>query len=161
MSNLAGHEQYLQTRVSLLGASRLWSLRWPVVEEEMGKRISTILLSHLRDEAPYDTDPNRPADKGPHLRDTLDARVQLGATGSKVEFTAAVPWADWVRHGVQPHVIMGNPILHFFNRKTGDEVFTRQVQHPGTRPNDFVRKAVAKSKDEVMSAWKESVAAAL
>jgi hypothetical protein len=42
--------------------------------------------------------------------------------------------------GTRPHVITGNPILHF--TVAGEDVFVRQVSHPGTAPNDFVSRSV-------------------
>lgn len=47
--------------------------------------------------------------------------------------------APYIIEGTKPHLIRGNP-LHFIS-KSGEEVFAYTVHHPGTKKNDFVKKA--------------------
>jgi hypothetical protein len=48
----------------------------------------------------------------------------------------------FVLKGTRPHIIRPHrkQVLHFF--VDGQEVFTRLVHHPGTRPNDFMSRTL-------------------
>lgn len=54
------------------------------------------------------------------------------------------PYAKFVTNGTRPHVINGNPDLAFQWISRGVFVIAPQVHHPGTAPNDFVRRALRK-----------------
>lgn len=70
-------------------------------------------------------------------------RFRTFGTGDTVGFTtsAAEPLATWIRKGTRPHLIVGRPFLSFFWEKLGRQVVFRRVNHPGTKPNDFVQRA--------------------
>lgn len=55
-----------------------------------------------------------------------------------------VPYAGHVRWGTKPHRIAARraPALVFFWPKVGRTVFFKSVNHPGTKPNDFLTRAV-------------------
>lgn len=62
-----------------------------------------------------------------------------GRFTSGYEVSASAPYAAFVHEGTRPHVIEGNPLLVFQIGST--TVFTRRVNHPGTRPNPFLLRA--------------------
>jgi len=54
-------------------------------------------------------------------------------------FSAVHPLSTWIRQGTEAHTITGNPFLVF--NKGGRKWVVRQVQHPGTRANNYVERA--------------------
>lgn len=46
----------------------------------------------------------------------------------------------FLEFGTRPHMIYGNPILHF-TTEGGEDVFTTVVHHPGTKPHHMVKYA--------------------
>lgn len=60
----------------------------------------------------------------------------------QMRFLSPEPYAPFIIHGTRPHDIFPRnaSVLHF-TTKDGSEVFTRQVHHPGTKPNDFAIRA--------------------
>lgn len=66
------------------------------------------------------------------LRDSI--RYDLDGTHS-LFFASEIAW--YVIGGTRPHLIQGNPLLHFYWDKAGGWVTFAHVNHPGTKPNDF------------------------
>lgn len=66
------------------------------------------------------------------------------ATGYDVISNAA--YTLFVIKGTRPHPIVGNPLLAFFWPKVGANVVFRSVMHPGTKPNDFLTRALRAGK---------------
>lgn len=62
------------------------------------------------------------------------------STGYDVISTA--PHSVFVIKGTRPHRIEGNPLLGFFWPKVGTFVVFHSVQHPGTRANNFLGRAL-------------------
>jgi hypothetical protein len=60
------------------------------------------------------------------------------------EVTVGVRYAAAVHEGARPHKIRAKhaPALRFFWPKVGRVVFFKSVNHPGNRPNPFLRNAV-------------------
>lgn len=68
-------------------------------------------------------------------------RSSIGITRKgplEYEIGPTAPYAIFVERGTRPHIIRPKTaqVLHFF--VDGEEVFTREVHHPGTRANPFV-----------------------
>lgn len=61
-------------------------------------------------------------------------------TGYDVVSTAA--HSVFVIKGTRPHKIVGNPLLGFFWPKVGSFVVFHSVQHPGTKANNFLGRAL-------------------
>lgn len=68
-------------------------------------------------------------------------------TGWDVVSTA--PHTLYVVKGTRPHRIEGNPLLAFFWPKVGRNVVFRSVQHPGTKANDFLTRALRAARRSV------------
>ena len=61
---------------------------------------------------------------------------------------SAVPYAGYVRWGTRPHIIRCRRpayALHFYWKRIGRWVFFDHVNHPGTKPNDFLTRALTKA----------------
>jgi len=60
---------------------------------------------------------------------------------------SAVPYAGYVRWGTRPHIIRCRRpayALHFYWNRVGRWVFFDHVNHPGTKPNTFLERAMNK-----------------
>lgn len=66
--------------------------------------------------------------------------------GGTMGFTVSTPQplGRWIIKGTRPHIIRGNPYLSFYWPKVGRRVVFRFVNHPGTKPNDFMDRTYAK-----------------
>lgn len=78
------------------------------------------------------------------LRDAIryERATNLGEGMVTLRFDAHVPYTPYVLDGTRPHLITAKAAraLHW---KDGDrDVFARQVNHPGTKPNPFNERAV-------------------
>lgn len=52
------------------------------------------------------------------------------------------PATTFVLHGTRPHVIVARRKKMLKFQISGRDVFARMVHHPGTKPNDFLHKAL-------------------
>lgn len=68
--------------------------------------------------------------------------ASLGGTNiCTYEVVVAVPYAGYVTNGTAPHVIRSTGPWPLRNRETG-QVFGPIVHHPGTKPNDYLQRAL-------------------
>ena len=58
-----------------------------------------------------------------------------------------------IEYGTVPHEIRPKTqtALHFV--KNGQDVFTKKVHHPGTKPNPVMRNAAAQTQKEIPQIW--------
>jgi len=74
----------------------------------------------------------------------------------ELRVTDPQPLGKWIRGGTKPHVIV--PVrarcLHFFTR-SGDEVFTMKVHHPGTKPSPYQERAMKRMTPEIDKSLKK------
>lgn len=112
---------------------------WMKAAVTWADEIGPLVRTAMRTEAP--------AGKGPNsgrLRRSL--RYERRTTGSTVtlKFGSGVPYAPYVVSGTRRHFI--RPVAARALRWVGPDgkpVFSRLVDHPGTRANDFPRRAIA------------------
>ncbi len=64
-------------------------------------------------------------------------------------------YALFVHEGTRPHLIAVVRKRVLANKKTG-EIFGRFVHHPGTKPNRFLPRIIAKSQEEIDTAFKRA-----
>lgn len=76
-------------------------------------------------------------------RITADASHRSGPWSIDGGVSVDVPYAASVHEGARPHVIRAKhaPMLSFYWPKVGRQVFFKSVNHPGNRPNPFLRNA--------------------
>jgi hypothetical protein len=78
-----------------------------------------------------------------NLRNHIVKRFRGVVGGAlQVEVGAEVPYALFHHEGTRPHTITGNPLLVFFWGKTGRVMYLPSVQHPGTKGNPFLVRAL-------------------
>lgn len=100
------------------------------------KKRATKVLAVAKIEAPSKTGELR---RGIRMSQSRDVKGRW-STGYDVESTA--PYSLFVIKGTKPHTIEGNPYLAFFWPKVGKFVVFRSVNHPGTRANNFLSRAL-------------------
>jgi hypothetical protein len=67
--------------------------------------------------------------------------IQLESATEDGDIVISIPKEGlWVEFGTPPHTIEASPgkTLHWVN-ESGDDVFAKRVEHPGTRANPFIR----------------------
>lgn len=89
---------------------------------------------------------------------SISHRVFTDIVGSGFEIRSNSPLRAYITEGTKPHPIVARraKFLRFFWPKVGRVVFFKSVNHPGTRPNRFYNRAVARwmpeAKSDIMSA---------
>lgn len=104
----------------LAGAALRTIVQSRVVEQAAG----TLLVSRMQAEAP----------------------VKTGALRQSIRYAdgkiTAIGYANFVAHGTRPHEIAPRSARVLAFQAGGQMVFARRVMHPGTRANDFPRRAL-------------------
>lgn len=72
------------------------------------------------------------------LRDS----IAIVSTPGKRVIGPDVPYADFVELGTQPHVIRAKPGGTLAFSVGGNTVYAAVVNHPGTKPNPFVKRSL-------------------
>ena len=102
---------------------------------------ATRVLRFAREEAPVG--------KTGELRRLLrksQSRDVRGRWSTGYDVTSNAPHSLFVIRGTRPHPIVGNPLLSFFWPKLGTNVVFRRVQHPGTKANNFLGRALRRAR---------------
>jgi hypothetical protein len=73
----------------------------------------------------------------------LAKSIEFHLTGHSLVVAAHAPYAAWVELGTRPHVILPKnaQALRWYG-SDGGAVFARRVNHPGTRPEPYLRPAL-------------------
>ena len=109
--------------------------------------ISDRMVDIARQEAPVKTGKLRANIRPAPFRMTGPYK---GEGGIEVD-TKAVPYAGYVMYGTRPHRIVARnaPALRFFWPKVGRVVFFKSVNHPGTKANRFMERALNRAAREI------------
>lgn len=96
--------------------------------------IAQDIASDMRRGAPVDTG---------RLRGSIEADLVEPGMGfaATVKIWARTPYAVFVELGTRAHIIRAKNARVLANRRTG-QVFGPVVNHPGTKPNPFMRSAL-------------------
>lgn len=89
----------------------------------------------------YQTAPDRTGYLKSQLR-VERSRDEGGRWSVGWEVQSNAPYSLFVIKGTKPHKITGNPYLAFFWPAAGGNVVFASVNHPGTRPNNFLSRAL-------------------
>ena len=112
-----------------------------------------VLLEAMRQEAPVGQDQVSYGGNLLHRGGTLQ-RSLVYRRGSEGAGIYGVHYADFVIGGTAPHVIV--PLQKRALWWQGAAHPVRQVQHPGTAPDDFPQRAVARAKPKLEALMKEN-----
>lgn len=81
---------------------------------------------------------------------TMLSSIVIDVGPTSVQIYPTVPYASFVELGTNPHIIrpVNASALHFF--VGGEEVFAKEVMHPGFPGRFFIRRTRDEIKDEVV-----------
>lgn len=131
--------------------------QWRKAVAEFVDEAQPIVLDALKREAPVAP---RGAGRG-RLRRSIRSRRNIRADSAQVQFAAHVPYARYVLEGTRPHRITPRMAraLHWVDGSGSH--FARGVNHPGTRPNPFPRRAAEAVRSDLAERFRASVRDAL
>lgn len=156
--------------LSTSGRTPKRQFQWMTAAAKWADTIGPMVRSELRHEAPVaKLDPagrNRPG----RLRASI--RYERHTTGRSVtaEFTAYTPYAGFVIDGTKPHIIRPVAARYLMFYQNGAQRFVgprgssargAYVQHPGTKPNPFNRRAVDRMMPVVQQTYRDIMIAAI
>lgn len=120
------------------GVRRLTAFRFVEAATWWADAVEAVVEAELKGHAPVGKGP----DAG-DLRDSIGHRRHTTPSAVTVEFTAKVPYAKFVIGGTRAHPIAPRraKALYWVDPGGGAR-FARLVHHPGTKPNQFARRAV-------------------
>lgn len=113
-----------------------------------GSEISRRMVQIAQEEAPVRTGRLRANIKPMPFKMTGPYKGEGGVGVRKQD----VPYAGFVMYGTRPHVIRCRRpayALHFYWDKVGSWVFFDRVNHPGTKPNRFLERAMNRAAREL------------
>ena len=114
--------------------------------------IAPIVMSEIRRRAPVGNDPG-----AGRLRDSISVQRVRGGGGIQLRFTSSAPYAGYVENGTVPHRIEPRTALALHWQTNGADVFARYVNHPGTKANPFVKRAIEATKPLMQKMLREAV----
>lgn len=82
---------------------------------------------------------------GGNLRQSIQTNV-LGI--AKANVVVGADYGIFVHEGTRPHVIMVKTKKVLANRRSG-KIFGKIVNHPGTKANPFMQRAISNKKDDI------------
>lgn len=142
----------LGIRISRSGPNPFQRFQWTRAAMSWADATGPVVRSALKAAAPV-----APVDGG-RLRDSIRyaRRTRLGRV--TLEFSASAPYTRFVLDGTPPHIIRARTsrYLHWADT-AGQNRFAKQVNHPGTKPNPFPRRALTPLMPAIQSAFQESV----
>lgn len=98
-------------------------------------------------EAPVGNNPDSGPGEKP-LRETIYVRAAPGANREEFIVGSTSIKAVWVTYGTPAHIIVPKraKVLRF--EINGEVIWTKEVHHPGTKPNDFLGRARERAERE-------------
>lgn len=111
--------------------------KFPIIFSEFLEEAGGITADQMRDNAPVKTG-------------ALWSSIRIDVGPKSVRVYPTVPYAPFVERGTGPHII--RPVtaqaLHFFIN--GEEVFAKEVHHPGFPGRFFIRKTRDELKQRIV-----------
>ena len=123
--------------IQITGRKGLSTLAVPRALAIWETELAPIVLAEIKHRAPVGQDSG-----AGRLRDSISIERRAAGGGVSVRFVSSVPYATFVENGTGPHRIepRNARVLHWTSG--GSSAFAHGVNHPGTRPNPFARKAI-------------------
>lgn len=136
----------------LSGRSPQGGSAWKIAARRWAAEVGPLVKRELQAKAPVS--PNH----GGALRKSIRYRTKVQAARAEMTFTAS-DIARLVIDGTRPHEIRPRNAKALFWEGAQHPVGV--VHHPGTRANDFVRRAIEPLRPQIQKALNEALAAAL
>ena len=93
------------------------------------------------------------------LRRSIQASIKIGKEYAEIVVGPTVSYAMFVEFGTRPHIIRPVYARYLRFEVAGRIVFAREVHHPGTRPNPFVRRTAEIIRQKLKEGMKLEVSA--
>lgn len=123
--------------VRITGKRGLSDMSIPRALSKWETEVAPAILTEIRRRAPV----GQGTGAG-RLRDSFSVQRLRTGGGITARFVSSAPYADYVERGTGPHKIEPKHAGALHWESGGESVFARVVNHPGTKPNPFVEKAV-------------------
>lgn len=125
---------------------------WSVGASRWAAATRPLVRNALKEKAPVGKSAS--GGKGGKFRASITQHTKSMSNSVVLEFGSPMPYTPFIVDGTRPHVIVPRNarVLHF-RTAAGADVFARRVNHPGTRPNDFTRRAVLPLLPEVQESF--------
>lgn len=130
--------------VKITGKHGISDLSIPKALAKWETEVAPAILTEIRRRAPVGQDVG-----AGRLRDSFSVQRLRTGGGITARFVSSVPYADYVEKGTRPHKIEPKHAGALHWEASGESVFARSVNHPGTKANPFVERAV-KSMEPMM-----------
>jgi hypothetical protein len=133
--------------VTVTGDTRRLRFDWPAAAAAWAGSVSPLARSAVSRAAPLGEGPYRGDARKPppgRLRTSMKARTEASAGQVMVVIYSTAPYAKYVVGGTRAHPIAARAGGRLaFIGGDGAWHFPQSVRHPGTRANDFPRRAIA------------------
>jgi len=150
--NALGNDTQQQLDAGLMKMSVAWST--DRFESKLGN-LANLVIPHMKvameqiAKKAFNVVVNRtPREKRGHtsLRALWQMEYSRGETIQEYIISNLYPQQEvlwWMEEGTRPHVIrpLGPWMLRWTDEDTGEEIFAKQVKHPGTKPHHMIREA--------------------
>ncbi|MEM0010793.1 MAG: HK97 gp10 family phage protein [Candidatus Bathyarchaeia archaeon] len=121
-----------------------------VFAENIDRRLIQPLIERLADRAEQ-----LMRGKAPVRTGTLRASITKRVGDKEAEVGPTVPYAVYVEFGARPHEIQPVHARALRFEAAGRVVFAMRVQHPGTRPQPFIRETVDQVLTEIPGIYEQ------
>lgn len=122
-----------------------------VVVRELGNALGkSMVITHRQalKEAPVNKQSG-----GGNLRQNIK---QIRINRLRGEVDSKAKYSGYVHEGTKPHIIRVRRKKVLANRRTG-QIFGKKVQHPGTKPNPYMTRALKKSEKRINNFFKVAI----
>jgi len=94
----------------------------------------------------------RVSKEAPKETGVLKSSIHHQATVNGLRIISSARYSLYVALGTRPHPIepVHARVLHWVDKKTGQDVFAMHVDHPGTKPNPYPQRALLSMKGEII-----------
>lgn len=89
---------------------------------------------------------------GGNLRQMIDS----SSSATRGTVISRAKYSEYVHEGTRPHIIRPKRARVLANRRTG-QFFGRKVNHPGTRPNPYLKRALGKVKKKITENFNSAI----
>ncbi len=117
--------------------------------KEVSKAVNKSIIT-VHSQATKEAPANKQIGQGARLRGSFRHQMTSILRG---EVWSIAPYALFVHEGTRPHPIAVVNKKVLANKRMG-QFFGKRVQHPGTRPNPFMQRAIENSKSKINEFFK-------
>jgi hypothetical protein len=137
--------------VTVSGADRSLKFDWAAASGAWAAGVEPVALGQMRAHAPFRTGA---------MRQGIRSRLEPSPGRMWIVLYSTASYAPFVLGGTGAHVIEARnarALRWISHSGHGSAVFARRVNHPGTKPDDFPRRAIEPMKAMILHRFTEAV----